>query len=251
MMAYGPFDETHQASVASGINFLLGLWLIVSPWVFGFAPGESSMWNAVAVGVLIAVIAASRQRGPAAVSWLNVALGAWVIASPWVYGDTTNADRTWNSVVTGALALVLAWVSATTTGSGRSRPSEEYPYRDSTYRYLGYEPAPWYARYPHGSTVVSGALRGDHRGRGPTGYRRPDEEIATEIAQRMADDPWLDARDIEVRVSGGDFTLEGTVCSRAARRLAEEVCDSVSGVQDVENGLRVPRPAGESARRVA
>jgi hypothetical protein len=249
-MAYRYFDEGRPVNAASGINFLLGLWLIVSPWVFGFVPGSGSMWNSVLVGILVAVIATIRQGGAGTISWLNVALGAWMVASPWVFAYTVNGDRTWNSIITGAFILVLGWVSATTAVARAFRDADEVPYRDSAYRDLGYEPAPWYARYPH-EWPGAGPIPGEHRGRGPKGYRRPDDQIAAEISQRMADDPRLDARDIDVKVAGGEVTLEGSVSSRAARRLAEEICDSVSGVHDVKNALTVPRAAAEGPRRVA
>ena len=40
-----------------GINFVLGLWTIVSPWVLGFAFHGFAMWNAIIVGGLIVAFA--------------------------------------------------------------------------------------------------------------------------------------------------------------------------------------------------
>lgn len=40
------------------INLLAGLWVVVSPWVFGFAGAAVAMWTHVIIGVLVAVIAA-------------------------------------------------------------------------------------------------------------------------------------------------------------------------------------------------
>jgi hypothetical protein len=39
--------------------------------------------------------------------WINVALGAWLIASPWVLGIATPTARV-NFVVVGALVVALA-----------------------------------------------------------------------------------------------------------------------------------------------
>jgi len=39
-------------------NLMLGLWLIVSPWLLGFAANVNAMWTHVVVGVLVAVISA-------------------------------------------------------------------------------------------------------------------------------------------------------------------------------------------------
>jgi osmotically-inducible protein OsmY len=87
-----------------------------------------------------------------------------------------------------------------------------------------------------------------HRGRGPRGYRRSDERIREDINDRLTDHPYLDATDIEVRVTDGEVTLTGSVDSRQAKRLAEDLAESVSGVNNVENRLRVGRGAEESRR---
>jgi len=40
-------------------SFLLGLWLLVSPWVLGFRTTGPLMWNAVIFGALVLVFAGS------------------------------------------------------------------------------------------------------------------------------------------------------------------------------------------------
>lgn len=79
----------------------------------------------------------------------------------------------------------------------------------------------------------------DHRGRGPKGYRRSDSRVQEDINDRLCDDPYIDASEIEVAVSNGEVTLTGTVDSRATRRRAEDVAEQVSGVSYVQNNLRV------------
>jgi hypothetical protein len=83
---------------------------------------------------------------------------------------------------------------------------------------------------------------GPHAGRGPKGYRRSDERIRDDVADRLTDDDRVDASDVEVTVSAGIVNLNGTVESREAKRRAEDVAASVSGVEDVVNEIRV-RPA--------
>ena len=80
-------------------------------------------------------------------------------------------------------------------------------------------------------------VTGPHAGRGPRGWHRTDARIREDVCQWMADDPRLDAREIDVRVEGGDVTLEGRVEHRGARRLAEEIAAAVPGVRDVFNRL--------------
>lgn len=38
-------------------NFALGIWLAISPWALGFSSAAVVMWNAVAVGVVVAGLA--------------------------------------------------------------------------------------------------------------------------------------------------------------------------------------------------
>lgn len=80
---------------------------------------------------------------------------------------------------------------------------------------------------------------GRHRGRGPKNYRRSDERIRDDVSDRLSDNDWLDASDIEVDVRDGEVTLSGTVESRYAKRLAEDLAESCSGVSNVQNNLRV------------
>jgi hypothetical protein len=80
---------------------------------------------------------------------------------------------------------------------------------------------------------------GPFAGRGPKGYQRSDERIREDVNDRLTDHPAIDATEIEVRVTAGEVTLSGTVESRRVKRLAEDIVDSVRGVRDVHNELRV------------
>lgn len=91
---------------------------------------------------------------------------------------------------------------------------------------------------------VGGQPRMDYRGYGPRGYVRPDRRIEEDINDRLTDHPDLDASDISVSVQKGEVTLDGTVDSRWARRLAEDIADQVSGVSYIQNNLRVRQQAG-------
>ncbi|WP_293907946.1 BON domain-containing protein [Phenylobacterium sp.] len=77
------------------------------------------------------------------------------------------------------------------------------------------------------------------RGLGPKGYERSDERISDDAHQRLTDDHHLDARDIEVAVSGGEVTLSGLVENRHAKHHAEHIVEDVSGVRHVQNNLRI------------
>jgi len=83
--------------------------------------------------------------------------------------------------------------------------------------------------------------KGLYAGRGPRGYRRSDERIREDINDHLTDDWYVDASDVEVTVNNGLVTLTGRVDSRDDKRRAEDIAESVSGVMDVSNQLRVER----------
>ena len=89
---------------------------------------------------------------------------------------------------------------------------------------------------------------GPFRGVGPRGYRRSDERMREEVCDRLTDHPRVDASHIEVTCSDGEVTLSGTVSERAMKRLAEDCAESISGVRDVNNRLRVRDERDERER---
>ena len=84
-----------------------------------------------------------------------------------------------------------------------------------------------------------------YRGVGPRGYQRPDERIREDINDRMTEDPYLDARDIEVHVENGVVTLTGSVPERYQRRRVQDIVETVPGVRGIHNRLTV----GQLVRR--
>ncbi|HEX2833687.1 MAG TPA: BON domain-containing protein [Thermoanaerobaculia bacterium] len=92
--------------------------------------------------------------------------------------------------------------------------------------------------YERGSDSASMQPR-SYRGRGPKGFQRSDDRLRELVSERLADHHDIDASDIEVTVSNGEVTLQGTVDDRRTKRLAEDVVESVGGVRDVHNHLKV------------
>lgn len=84
---------------------------------------------------------------------------------------------------------------------------------------------------------MDNAHHGSYRGHGPKNYKRSDERIKDDINDRLTDHAYLDASDIEVEVNEGEVILTGTVATRYAKRMAEDIADDVSGVSNVENRL--------------
>ena len=93
----------------------------------------------------------------------------------------------------------------------------------------------------HGEDFGGTRGRGGFAGRGPKDYQRSDERIREEICDRMTDDDNLDASDITIQVKQGEVTLAGAVTDREQKRRAEDMAESISGVREVTNNIRVAR----------
>jgi osmotically-inducible protein OsmY len=85
---------------------------------------------------------------------------------------------------------------------------------------------------------------GEHRGKGPRGYRRSDDRIREDVCDCLTDDPRIDASNMEVTVQECVVTLSGAVTSREDKRRAEDLVENISGVRDVNNNLRVTAEVG-------
>lgn len=118
-------DYAAQARTASGINILLGIWLLISPWVFDYS-GRATVLNSVIVGALIALFAAIRlaslENSPG-LSGVNLALALWTIASPWVCDYSANVGAMRDSVILGILIAALASWSLCATVADEKHPS--------------------------------------------------------------------------------------------------------------------------------
>jgi hypothetical protein len=83
-----------------------------------------------------------------------------------------------------------------------------------------------------------------HRGKGPSDYRRSEDRIREDICDRLTDDDRVDASNISVQIDNDAVILSGTVSSREEKRRAEDLVESISGVRNVENRLRVGQTGG-------
>jgi hypothetical protein len=105
-------SERILAQWQDAANGLLGLWLIVSPWVLAYADAMPA-WNAAVTGAVIAIAAATALMAfHKWEEWITAAMAGWLIVSPWLLGFSGMEAATWNQVGVGALVAVLALWSA-------------------------------------------------------------------------------------------------------------------------------------------
>ncbi|MGE0528646.1 MAG: SPW repeat protein [Bdellovibrionales bacterium] len=92
-------------------NLILGVWLFLTPWIFATIPAAAA-WNFYGVGAVVAMLAVAALNDTAAwEEWTNVALGAWLVISPWILGYSFHEALTWNAIAVGA-GVALVAVSA-------------------------------------------------------------------------------------------------------------------------------------------
>lgn len=110
--APAPFRPLRHGRVASGLTAVLGAWLVVAPWFYGFAAEQREAKPfVIATGCAIGVLAVLRYLWPRegiALSWANLLLGGWLLLAPWARGYETEADRFWNSTIVGTAVIVLS-----------------------------------------------------------------------------------------------------------------------------------------------
>jgi hypothetical protein len=91
-------------------------------------------------------------------------------------------------------------------------------------------------------------IPGPFTGRGPQGYQRGNDRIEEDVCERLTQHGGLDASNIQVNVDNGEVTLSGTVDSRQDKRMAEDLTESVAGVNDVHNHLRIQQSQGQAGQ---
>lgn len=98
------------------INLVLGAFLILSPWLFGFADQTMAAWNSWIAGIVVAALSvAALVRFAEWEEWVNVAIGIWILVSPWVLGFSGVSAAMWTCVVLGiVIAAMAAWEAWTT-----------------------------------------------------------------------------------------------------------------------------------------
>lgn len=94
------------------VTVLLGLWILISPLVLGFAHGHRDvMWNSWLIGVLVLIVSAGRAVAEVPMLWqeaLDLVLGVWLVLSPWVLGFSAELPARICTVAAGVLLAGIA-----------------------------------------------------------------------------------------------------------------------------------------------
>jgi hypothetical protein len=117
----GPARRHAVSARLSSAAFLLGLWLVVSPFALGY--GVVGAWftghsNEVVTGVVVVVVALTGAMAPADARWSGPVVtlaGTWLAAAPWLVGYRDQVDPTVATVNDLAVGCALAALGVVVT----------------------------------------------------------------------------------------------------------------------------------------
>ncbi|MFB6311869.1 MAG: SPW repeat protein [Salinirussus sp.] len=121
-----PTTSDQLAEWSGWIAALVGLWMLVSPFVLTGQIGSGApFWSTVIGGIIVAVLAgfaayairstvAIEPNAPAEwAGWIAALAGIWLLLSPFVLsGSIGTGVALWSTAIAGLVALVLAAFAA-------------------------------------------------------------------------------------------------------------------------------------------
>jgi len=103
-----------DVALVDGPVFLLGLYCAASPWILHYTTSQPAMvTHNLIMGIAIGMLALGFTVNPArmyGLSWAMCAMGAWMIVSPWIVGDSPDAGVVLSNIIIGALAMMLGFL---------------------------------------------------------------------------------------------------------------------------------------------
>lgn len=106
-----------------GITLVAGIVLVVAPFVLAITPPEGADLVLLTANFVVSGGAAIVLGAAALIyfrkweEWLDIALGVWLVASPWVLGFTYSQAATWTAVLCGVVIGAMGlWRSVADNG---------------------------------------------------------------------------------------------------------------------------------------
>ena len=117
------FKNRVELTAMNIVNAIVGAGLFLSPWLFGFDGEQAASWNAWIGGLLVAIIAvAAVTQLETWEEWVNLAIGLWLVISPWVLSFTGLTNAFWCALMAGLVVSVLAAVELWMLYQDEDRP---------------------------------------------------------------------------------------------------------------------------------
>lgn len=98
-------EELSRSRVASGLTFLAGLYIALSPIWLAMPGGQVA--DAIATGSVIGILALVQMAIKNALpSWVNMAAAIWLFISAFLFGATTAVM--WTEIIVAIVVFALA-----------------------------------------------------------------------------------------------------------------------------------------------
>lgn len=112
------------------VSALLGVYLLLSPWILGTVDGVASTLSAGAVGLCLLTLAARGlvTGGSWATETIRLALGGWLVIAPFALSFSSPV-ATRNSWIVGALVMALVNVAGTVSAMDTLLRTKSRSYR--------------------------------------------------------------------------------------------------------------------------
>jgi hypothetical protein len=89
---------------------VLGLALIVAPFIFGYSTNPNALWSSIILGAVITAVSAYKAFVHDRAEWeywVAGIVGVVVMVVPFVFGFSTFAVAMWVSIIIGALVAMV------------------------------------------------------------------------------------------------------------------------------------------------
>ena len=106
------------------VDMVLGVWLAISPWILGFSDSDpAATRNALIIGIAVAALSALTFLAYSVIEeWVDVVLGLWLMASPWILSSARNGAVVADFVIVGALVAGLSGYEIWASRHGHPHP---------------------------------------------------------------------------------------------------------------------------------
>lgn len=117
-------SDTINLTFTGGLGILGGLWLIISPFLFGYnslpvftVQGQNATLLGIITGIItigLAGFLVATEKLPTMQTYRTwagmalVAMGAFLMASPYLFNYSVLKDPLWNLQITGAIFILVA-----------------------------------------------------------------------------------------------------------------------------------------------
>lgn len=114
-------DKSDKISTAAWISLVVGMWLMISAFLFGVG-FSSGIFIIGALVTAFSLIELASLESVAWVSWINGILGIWLMISPFI-AVSSQIGALWNSIVMGLILIVVSvWAGMASSIIGRGHP---------------------------------------------------------------------------------------------------------------------------------